>query len=134
MLIVDDIRVLMIDDQFLSRRGLEIVLGAADGIEVVGGLDADVGDNLVIDLRPDVVLVGSGPDSRRAEEVCSRVRAAVPARGSSSCPPPRCLPRSPRVDWWTAGSPARHRSTRSLRTSSVSPRPERTSGAYCPRR
>lgn len=75
---MDDIRVLMIDDQFLSRRGLEIVLGAADGIEVVGGLDADVGDNLVIDLRPDVVLVGSGPDSRRAEEVCSRVRAAVP--------------------------------------------------------
>ncbi len=72
------VRVLMLDDQHLSRRGLELVLGAADGIEVVGGLDADAGDNLVIDLRPDVVLVGSDRRDPVGAATCSRVRAAVP--------------------------------------------------------
>lgn len=76
----DDVRVLMLDDQRLSRRGLEIVLAAADGIEVVGGFDADTGEHLVIDLRPDVVVLGSdsagsGPSE---SQLCDRVRAAVP--------------------------------------------------------
>ncbi len=74
----DLVRVLMLDDQFLSRRGLEIVLGASDGIEVVGSLDADAGENLVIDLRPDVVLVGSNTVPGHSHRTCSRVRAALP--------------------------------------------------------
>lgn len=72
------VRVLMLDDHLLSRRGLEIVLGAADGIDMIGGFDADTGDHLVIDLRPDVVLVGGGRHDPAADATCTRLRAAVP--------------------------------------------------------
>lgn len=72
------VRVLMLDDHRLSRRGLEIVLSAADGIEVVGGFDADTGDHLVIDLRPDVVVVGAGSVEGVEPSTFERVRAAVP--------------------------------------------------------
>lgn len=73
----DSVRVVMLDDHRLSRRGLEIVLSAADGIEVVGGFDANTVDHLVIDLRPDVVVVGSNPTDD-AGSACHRVREALP--------------------------------------------------------
>jgi len=52
------IRVLVVDDHALIRRGLSDVLGAADGIEVVGlladGLQAAAS---VVELEPDIVLM-----------------------------------------------------------------------------
>jgi two-component system NarL family response regulator len=74
----DPVRVLVLDDHRLSRRGLEIVLGAEDGIEVVGATSADTPAGRVIDLRPDVVLI----DGRRfdpARAACLTVREAAPS-------------------------------------------------------
>lgn len=104
------VRVLMLDDQILSRRGLELVLGATEGIEVVGSMDADAGDHLVIDLRPDVVLVGSGGNDCFHDVTCSRVRAVLPrarillmSRGGS---PTEHGPGGQVNGWLDRGSPA----------------------------
>jgi two-component system NarL family response regulator len=54
----DVIRVLIADDQALFRRGLYVVLGTEDGIEVVG--EAENGEEAVAkseELAPDVVLM-----------------------------------------------------------------------------
>jgi DNA-binding NarL/FixJ family response regulator len=52
------IRVLVVDDHALIRRGLNDVLGAADGIEVVGAIaDGGLAADLVLELEPDIVLM-----------------------------------------------------------------------------
>lgn len=55
---MDPIRVVVVDDQQLVRAGFSVILGAEDGIEVVGeaanGIEAL---ERVRDLRPDVVLM-----------------------------------------------------------------------------
>ncbi len=51
------IRVVLVDDQELLRRGLDQVLGATDDLEVVGeAVDGDEAVALVEALRPDVVV------------------------------------------------------------------------------
>jgi DNA-binding NarL/FixJ family response regulator len=52
------IRVLVVDDHALVRRGLSDLLAAADGIEVVGALeDGSLAEAAVAELEPDIVLM-----------------------------------------------------------------------------
>jgi DNA-binding NarL/FixJ family response regulator len=55
---VDKVRVLIVDDHALFRRGLMLVLESEDGIEVVGEAeDGDAGVAKAEELAPDVVLM-----------------------------------------------------------------------------
>ncbi len=52
------IRVLLVDDQALLRKGFRMILEEESGIEVVGEApDGDVAVAMTHDLRPDVVLM-----------------------------------------------------------------------------
>jgi len=52
------IRVLIVDDHALIRRGLTDLLGAADGITVVGAItDGELAAAAVLELEPDIVLM-----------------------------------------------------------------------------
>lgn len=52
------IRVLIVDDHALVRRGLAELLGAADDIEVVGALeDGTLAADAVTEVEPDIVLM-----------------------------------------------------------------------------
>jgi DNA-binding NarL/FixJ family response regulator len=52
------IRVLVVDDHALVRRGLTDLLGAADGVEVVGTLeDGSMAEAAVAEFEPDIVLM-----------------------------------------------------------------------------
>ncbi|MET1060946.1 MAG: response regulator transcription factor, partial [Nocardioides sp.] len=54
----EPIRVLVVDDQELFRRGLVMLLGVEPGIEVVGEAgDGVEGTNLAASAAPDVVLL-----------------------------------------------------------------------------
>jgi len=74
------IRVLVADDHVLYRRGLEMVLGAEDDIEIVG--EAGDGAEAVaraVDLLPDVVLMDVRMPRRSGIEACSDIKSAVPS-------------------------------------------------------
>ena len=52
------IRVLIVDDHALIRRGLSELLSAAEGIDVVGSIDDGLlAAALVTELEPDIVLM-----------------------------------------------------------------------------
>jgi len=52
------IRVLIVDDHALIRRGLSDLLGAAEGIEVIGAIDSGAQAAAVVtNLEPDIVLM-----------------------------------------------------------------------------
>jgi DNA-binding NarL/FixJ family response regulator len=67
------IRVLVVDDHALYRRGLKDLLDAADGVEVVGAIsDGSMAAAAVSELEPDIVLMDlsmpvlDGVDATRA--------------------------------------------------------------------
>lgn len=66
------LRVLLLDDRFLSRRGMEIVLSAHDDIEVVGAADRSDGVAGLAGLAPDVIILDHSPEAYRT------VRQAAP--------------------------------------------------------
>lgn len=66
------LRVILVDDRFLCRRGMEIVLSAQEGIEVVGVADHTIDATGVAALAPDVVILDPDWDT------LSRVRSAAP--------------------------------------------------------
>lgn len=75
------IRVLLVDDHKLVRRGISDLLSAEDDIEVVG--EASNGDEAVErvgDVRPHVAIldVQLGEGERSGVEVCREIRAAHP--------------------------------------------------------
>ena len=71
----ESIRVLVADDHALYRRGLEMVLGAEEGIEIVG----EAGDGAeairrVEELLPDVVLMDIRMPRRSGIEACTAIK------------------------------------------------------------
>src|SRR5262249_11907869 len=76
----DAIRVLIVDDHGLFRRGLEATLQLEPDIEVVGEA-GDGGDALVKaqELLPDVVLMDVRMPRRSGIEACTAIKQAVPS-------------------------------------------------------
>jgi DNA-binding NarL/FixJ family response regulator len=75
------IRVLVVDDHALVRRGLSELLGAAVGIEVVGALvDGSLAEAAVTEHKPDIVLMDlsmPGLDGIEATRAVLTVRPAT---------------------------------------------------------
>ena len=65
------IRVLIVDDHALIRRGLSDLLSAAEGIDVVGSIDDGLlAAAFVTELEPDIVLMDlsmPGPGRHRGD-------------------------------------------------------------------
>jgi two-component system NarL family response regulator len=76
----DPIRVLIVDDHALFRRGLEMVLDDEDGVEVVGQCgDGQEAVEQVGDLVPDVVLMDIRMPRRGGIEACTAIKDQVPS-------------------------------------------------------
>ena len=76
----EPVRVLVVDDQELFRRGLTMLLAAEDGIEVVGEAgDGVEGTSLAESAAPDVVLLDVRMPKRSGIEACLAIKEAVPS-------------------------------------------------------
>ena len=76
----EPIRVLIVDDQELFRRGLTMLLSSEPGIEVVGEAgDGVEGTALAERVAPDVVLLDVRMPKRPGIEACLAIKEAVPA-------------------------------------------------------
>jgi DNA-binding NarL/FixJ family response regulator len=76
----EPIRVLVVDDQELFRRGLVMLLGLEPGIEVVGeASDGVEGTNFATSDAPDVVLLDVRMPRRSGIEACLAMKDAVPS-------------------------------------------------------
>ncbi len=73
------IRVLVVDDHELFRRGVDSALRACDDLEVVGGAgSADEAVRLALAMQPDVVLLDLRLAGRSGLEACAELIAASP--------------------------------------------------------
>jgi two-component system NarL family response regulator len=75
----EPVRVLVVDDQELFRRGLTMLLGVESDIEVVG----EAGDGvraaeLAVELVPDVVLLDVRMPRRGGLETCVQIKEQIP--------------------------------------------------------
>lgn len=77
---VDPVRVVVVDDQELFRRGLTLVIGALDGIELVGEAgDAAGALEAVERTDPDVVLLDVRMPGRSGIETCRELKELMPS-------------------------------------------------------
>lgn len=76
----EPVRVAVVDDQELFRRGMTMLLGIEEGIEVVGeASNGAEGVELVVSTAPDVVLLDVRMPKQSGIEACVAIKAAVPA-------------------------------------------------------
>jgi DNA-binding NarL/FixJ family response regulator len=77
---VEVIRVLIVDDHALYRRGLQTVLDTEDGIEVVGeAADGVEAVDRAEDTLPDVIVMDVGMPKRGGIEACRVIKQRVPS-------------------------------------------------------
>ncbi len=69
------IRVVVVDDEALVRSGFELILGAAEDIEVVAAVDADEAVETIRRTRPDVVLLDIRMPGRSGLDVLAELRS-----------------------------------------------------------
>jgi DNA-binding NarL/FixJ family response regulator len=75
----EPVRVLVVDDHELFRRGLTMLLGVEQGIEVVGeASDGAEGTELAVSSAPDVVLLDVRMPKQSGIEACVAIKAASP--------------------------------------------------------
>ena len=73
------VRVFLLDDHELMRRGLRQLLEEAEGVDVVGEAgSAEVAKRRILALRPDVALLDIKLDQGSGVEVCRAVRDRDP--------------------------------------------------------
>jgi DNA-binding NarL/FixJ family response regulator len=76
----EPIRVLVVDDQELFRRGLVMLLAVESGIEVIGEAgDGFQGTTLASSTAPDVVLLDIRMPKQTGIEACKAIKQAVPS-------------------------------------------------------
>ncbi|MBA3309725.1 MAG: response regulator transcription factor [Nocardioidaceae bacterium] len=76
----EPVRVVVIDDQELFRRGLIMLVSAEDDIEVVGeASDGDQAAELVAATVPDVVLMDVQMPKTSGIEACAAIKQIVPS-------------------------------------------------------
>src|SRR5256885_9785951 len=76
----DPIRVLIVDDHALFRRGLEMVLEQEPDIEVVGeASDGAEALTKAVDATPDIVLLDVRMPKRGGIDACTSIKDAVPS-------------------------------------------------------
>ncbi|HEU4911474.1 MAG TPA: response regulator transcription factor [Actinomycetes bacterium] len=76
----EPIRVLVVDDHALFRRGLEMVLGQESDIAVVGEAgDGAEAVELASSLLPDIVLMDVRMPRRSGIEACTAIKEVVPS-------------------------------------------------------
>ena len=74
------VRVVVVDDQELFRRGLTMLLGVEPDIEVVGEAgDGNSAIELVLETVPDVVLLDVRMPKRSGLEACMRIKEQAPS-------------------------------------------------------
>jgi DNA-binding NarL/FixJ family response regulator len=76
----EPVRVLVVDDQELFRRGLTMLLAVEPGIEVIGEAgDGVEGTALAESAAPDVVLLDVRMPKRSGIEACLAIKESVPS-------------------------------------------------------
>ncbi|WP_375002825.1 response regulator [Aeromicrobium sp. CTD01-1L150] len=75
------IRVLLVDDQELFRRGVSMVLSADDSLELIEVNDGDQAIAAVEETPPDIVLLDVRMPGRSGVEVCAAIKAISPSTG-----------------------------------------------------
>jgi DNA-binding NarL/FixJ family response regulator len=76
----EPVRVLVVDDQELFRRGLTMVIGALDGIHLVGEAgDGRTALEVAVRTDPDVVLLDVRMPGFSGIETCAELKAIMPS-------------------------------------------------------
>ncbi|WP_300406333.1 response regulator transcription factor, partial [Nocardioides sp.] len=76
----EPIRVLVVDDQELFRRGLTMLLAVEPGLEVVGEAgDGAEGVTLAESAAPDVILLDVRMPKKSGIEACLAIKESVPS-------------------------------------------------------